>query len=414
MSFLKRNTNSSTVELSGTPKKSGSGLFGGMFQSSTEDMGPRRGVKSQPSHILHEAKEKLEDKEKVMITKGTNDITIGLSGAKFELSCNGYDTFMYHVASVDSFTTEYEHDVNYYEGKMIPVKTSDHQQIRIQFTNALAFKHILVRIEDEPAVKHNEKATISIYDTQTSKVIVTQEVKSQKDDTLKPCFVVFYIYFSTTDGIWRIVTVNKPTEKVAEGDILALKKMSLSEETQTHPRLPLTFVDIPKILNVKILRIIEMNIKDTTKCDPYCLITVGNHKYKTKPQKQTNSPIFEEQLNIPIPDTIIKEIKIEVFNWQNKDEFFGQITMPSGKAMFNKKFTARLKPTPGKETEQATLKGSIEFLLDVNKDSEAKETIKCKIILYLSSSYHFWSRIGESNGKKFRNGTYPKTDQTTI
>lgn len=52
--------------------------------------------------------------------------------------------------------------------------------------------------------------------------------------------------------------------------------------------------------------------------------------------------------------------------------------LPSSKALFNKKFTAKLKARPGKEKdEDANVKGSMEFLLDYNKD-EVVESISCK------------------------------------
>lgn len=62
--------------------------------------------------------------------------------------------------------------------------------------------------------------------------------------------------------------------------------------------------------------------------------------------------------------------------------------MPSARALFNKKFTAKLKPRTGKEKdEDAHIKGSIEFILDYNKD-EVVESISCKIFNIFIFSFH--------------------------
>lgn len=275
-------------------------------------MGPRKSLsKSKAPSIFKEVVEKLEDKEKVAIQKGISEIVVGISGTHFELTLNGYDTFMYHIGCVDNFQTEHEENAKWFGKDSLPVKSEDFEQIKIGISNSNPFRHILIRAEDTDQVKNGDKGILNIYDVTTQKVLTSLELVSQKDNTIYPCFKVFYIYFSTQDGIWRIVPMNQSADKISENDILSMKHKS--EDVQ-HPRLPVNFVEKPITLNLKIMKVTETKPSDSTKCDPFCFAYVGNQKLKTKIVKGTNSPQFDEQLNFKMPETFLKEIKVEVWN----------------------------------------------------------------------------------------------------
>lgn len=294
------------------------GLFK-MFESTGDDFNPGRRSMSSKNNmskvnsIFKEVVERLEDKEKIAIQKGVSEIAIGVSGTHFELTLNGYDTFMYHIGCVDNFQTEHEENAKWFGKNSLVVKNDDLEQIKITLSNSNPFRHILIRAEDSDEIKNGDKGIFNVYDVTNQKVLTSLEVTSQRDNTIYPCFKLFYIYFSTQDGIWRIVPVNTSAEKISENDILSLKQKS--EEVQ-HPRLPISFVEKPTTLNVKIIKVTDINIKDQSKCDPFCYCYVGNQKLKTKMVKGTNSPSFEEQLNFKMPETFLKEIKIELWNGQ--------------------------------------------------------------------------------------------------
>ncbi|WCJ33570.1 Calcium-dependent lipid-binding (CaLB domain) family protein [Euphorbia peplus] len=77
------------------------------------------------------------------------------------------------------------------------------------------------------------------------------------------------------------------------------------------------------LLRIRVLRGINLAIRDLGSSDPYVIITMGNQSLKTRVVKKNCNPEWNEELTLSISDTNA-QIKLEVFD---RDTFTGDDKM---------------------------------------------------------------------------------------
>eukprot|EP01116_Phalansterium_solitarium_P012847 TRINITY_DN2951_c0_g2_i2.p1 TRINITY_DN2951_c0_g2~~TRINITY_DN2951_c0_g2_i2.p1 ORF type:complete len:507 (-),score=184.52 TRINITY_DN2951_c0_g2_i2:83-1603(-) len=102
------------------------------------------------------------------------------------------------------------------------------------------------------------------------------------------------------------------------------------------------------------------------KSDPYCTVTFGTHKEKTKSLKKTLEPAWHETFTFPLDDPPPAEVAFEIFDWNmfSAHKRMGIARLPVKEAGFNREYTAWLPLTKVKETDNVS--GEIRVQVYIN------------------------------------------------
>lgn len=101
---------------------------------------------------------------------------------------------------------------------------------------------------------------------------------------------------------------------------------------------------------------------DNGSSDPYCLVTVGRSRKRTKTMKRILSPLWNEILNFPSIE-IPNEVSVEIYDWNrfSQHSFMGEVILPLKDVIFDDKNNEVIVPPSLKSYKSYVLKSREEF-----------------------------------------------------
>eukprot|EP01080_Neovahlkampfia_damariscottae_P004910 gene4910-8499_t len=337
---------------------------------------------------LQMTKRSLESLNAQKFPKKIQEVVFGISSeskAIPEVTLELYDTFTFYLDSVDNLNSQLVSGCLYHEKPII--ETNDHFQISAEFSTENYYKHLIFRL-------HGSKedlgdVTVKLYDKKTGEVL---NISKFKTSTFQG-YHLYYVYYNLEADTWNFVSLNEeesneppqllgtltPTKSksvaksmfmISGSEVVNKKKKDMVVKRNT---IPLDFVSMPRILNLKIIRGNDLAIQDLNGfSDPYCKVYAANQKLKTTVIHKNLNPVWEEHLDFKLHDKIDDNLRIEVWDYDvgRPHDFLGQITLNLSKIELKKKYKKNLEKRSGKEKKDFYVQGNLEFIFDINKEDK--------------------------------------------